>query len=89
MIPEMIDPLGQYWDQPKDIREAPMDDKTVLLTPRQLQGLHEYSTTMPSGVYPGKCWKRQEGRKWFLGWYGVDPDPKFCTNNWRQIEVVK
>jgi hypothetical protein len=88
MIPEMTEPLGRYWRQPADIRDAPIDDKTVLLTPYQFAELHNYSATMPSGVYPGKCWRRQSREGWHLGWYGVDPDPKFCTNNWRRIEVV-
>lgn len=99
-IPEMTDPLGKHWHQPADIRDAPMDDKIVLLTPRQFAELPEYSTSMPSGVYPGKCWKREEMTRdaqgymhstdiWWLGWYGESSKgPKFCSNNWRKIEVV-
>lgn len=99
MIPEMTDPLGKHWQQPRDIREAPMDDKIVLLTPRQFEGLSEYSTSEPSGVYPGKCWRRREYQRfegglaptgrWFLRWYGESEiGPGYCSNHQRQIEVV-
>ncbi len=75
-----------------------MDDKLVLLTPRQFGQLLDYSSSMPSGVYPGKCWRRAQlvrvgtewrrSGKWLLGWYGAHEDPKLCSNNWRLIEVV-
>lgn len=103
MIPAMTDPLGKHWDQPRDICDAPMDEKLVLLTPRQFDDLPEYSASMPSGVYPGKCWKRQEYKrveidgelrmeptgKWWIGWYGESSKgPGWCSNNWREIAVV-
>lgn len=90
MIPEMTDRLGRYWEQPADIRTAPMDDKSVILTPRQMAELHEYSTSMPTGVYPGKCWKRFERRpsRTLLVWYGIAEDPKLCTIEVRDILVV-
>lgn len=34
-----------------------------------LNELREYSTTTPSGVYPGKMWKAEWGGKWYLCWY--------------------
>lgn len=86
-IPVMDDPLGRYWNQPRDIRDAPMDDNHVLLTPQQFRDLHEYSSTIPSGVYPGKCWKRKE-RNWLLGWYGDETPDHQCPILFRQIEVV-
>lgn len=88
MIPEMNDPMGKYWDQPKDIQSAPMDEKTVLLNEHQMKQLCDYSASYPSGVYPGKCWKRQEISGWFLVWYGEDVNGK-CSINYREIEVVK
>lgn len=87
MIPEMTDPLGKHWDQPKDIRSAPMDEYTVLLDQRQVNQLSEYSTSYPSGVYPGKCWKRQEKEGFLLVWYG-DEDDGMCPICYRKIEVV-
>lgn len=102
MIPHMTDPLGKYWDQPHDIRDAPMDEELVLLTPAQFSKLSEYSATMPSGVYPGKCWKAEEYKRndkghfaptgrWMLRWYGDEFEEggkKFVSNNQRIIEVV-
>ncbi|TWI65193.1 hypothetical protein IP91_02600 [Pseudoduganella lurida] len=69
MIPLMTDPLGRHWQQPADIREAPMDDMHVLLTPRQIDGLLDYSRSYPSGTYDGKCWKREGEDCWYLCWY--------------------
>lgn len=75
MIPAMTDPLGRHWRQPADIREAPMDDLHVLLTPTQIAGLPEYSSSYPSGTYDGKCWKREGEDFWYLCWYQPHPTP--------------
>lgn len=89
MIPAMTDPLGRFWEQPRDIRDAPMDDETVLLTPAQFAALHEYSATFPTGVYPGKCWKRIErGPRVLLVWYGEVTAEDTCPIEFRNIEVV-
>lgn len=89
MIPAMTDPLGKYWDQPHDIRNVVMDDVYAILTPRQFNELAEYSATMPTGVYPGKCWKRVQKDSSFLVWYGECEDPKLCTINKRIILLVE
>ena len=70
MIPAMTDPLGKHWDQPKDIREAEMDDTHVILTPEQIKGLCNYDASLPSGTYSGKCWLRTNGDMTWLVWYG-------------------
>jgi hypothetical protein len=97
-IPPITDPMGKSWRQPKDIRQAPMDGKFVLLTRQQWDALPEYSTSMPSGVYPGKCWKRIERLRmregWiktteYLCWYGEHPDPTKCSNNYRLARFGK
>lgn len=75
MIPAMTDPLGRHWPQPSDIREAPMDDKHVLLTRRQIAGLPEYSSSYPSGTYDGKCWMRDNDSVRYLCWYQPHPTP--------------
>lgn len=93
MIPEMLDPLGRHWDQPGDIRSAPMDDTHVILTQAQFERLPEYSASLPSGVYPGKCWRRHNGAhdprcknpEWLFAWYGECDDPKKCSINYRKI----
>lgn len=86
-IPVMDDPLGKYWEQPENMQRVVMDETHVLLSKRQFSTLHEYSSTMPTGVYPGKCWKRQEKRNWLLCWYGEDVDGK-CSINWREVLLV-
>lgn len=93
MIPQMTDPLSKYWDQPRDIHEAPMDDDIVLLTPAQFSKLATYDTSTPSGVYPGKCWKAQEYKQrkptgvYYLRWYGPESKGE-CPILHRRIEVV-
>lgn len=83
-IPEMTDPLGRHWHQPADIRSAPMDDTHVMLTQREVDELPEYSASMPSGVYPGKCWKWCQHPKFgdamYLMWYG-----DFCDESRREV----
>lgn len=74
-IPEMTDPLGRHWNQPKDIRSAPMDGKHVILTKAQISGLSNYDRSMPSGVYSGKCWLRENGKTTWLVWYGRETGP--------------
>lgn len=96
-IPLITDPLGRSWQQPArhlieiDATHALMDQATF-------DGLAEYSASNPSGVYPGKMWKRHDGafdydflRKggkpvWMLCWYGESKiGPGYCSNNYRTI----
>lgn len=91
IIPEMTDPLGKYWEQPKDIREAEMDDTHVLLTQAQFDGLHDYSASLPTGTYDGKCWRAFGGRKdpnWHLGWFHPCDIVGQIGIGWRRIPVV-
>lgn len=88
MIPAMTDELGRYWRQPADIRDAPIDGSHVLLTRRQFDGLSDYTASLPSGVYPGKCWRRRTAVGWVLVWFGVDPKNKaVCTIESRFIRI--
>lgn len=73
VIPAMTDPLGKYWRQPADIREAPMDGTHVLLTQAQVDSLEEYDRSYPSATYDGKCWLRTNGRTTWLCWYHPHP----------------
>lgn len=88
LIPAMTHALGRHWRQPKDIRDAPMDGLTVLLTPQQLAELPEYSASIPTGAYPGKCWKRIEERRTLLCWFSENENPALVSINFRDIEVV-
>ena len=87
-IPAMTHPLSKHWRQPEDIRDAPMDDVTVLLTPRQVAELHEYSASIPTGTYEGKCWKRVEKDRTLLVWFSANENPKLLSVNFRNIEIV-
>lgn len=87
-IPVMDDPLGNYWEQPRDIRAVEMDTTHVLLTPRHIRQLCEYSRTYPSGVYPGKCWRRVESDRHLLVWYGDETPEGLCPILFREILEV-
>jgi len=65
-----------------------MDDVDVLLSERQLSELAEYTTTLPSGVYPGKCWKRKSTNGWLLCWYGEETPQHQCPIDFRHVLVV-
>lgn len=98
-IPPMTDPMGRNWDQPSpDLIEV--DDVHALMTPATLKALLEYSSSIPSGVYEGKMWKRHDGvydavflrnggkPKWLLCWYGPSADPEKCSINSREVLLV-
>ena len=84
-IPAMTDPLGRYWKQPADIRDAPMDDTHVLLNAEQFTGLSDYSATIPSGKYEGKCWKTLYHGEWYLRFYRACDDPTMLEYPHRKI----
>lgn len=97
VIPPMTHPDGQYWKQPfRD--NIIIDDKYALMSVRTFTQLLDYSGSFPSGVYPGKMWKRLDGVHnpkrtldscvWYLCWYSDDGDPGFCKNNYREILIA-
>lgn len=74
-IPPMTDPAGKYWRQP-DPATILIDNTHAVLTRQQFDELLNYSTTLPTGTYPGKMWRgyrrHVDGRLcWFLYWYGA------------------
>jgi len=79
-VPEMTDPLGAYWDQPK-LSEIEIDDNHALMSIQSLSKLYEYSNSMPSGVYVGKMWKCKTKDCWLLRWYGDCKDPGYVSNH--------
>lgn len=99
MIPAMTHPLSRHWDQPPAERVL-VDDTHALMSPETFAALAEYSTSMPSGVYEGKMWKRRDGAfeyaqrrrqeppEWLLCWYGPGEAPETCSVEWRRILVV-
>lgn len=85
MIPPMTDPLGRHWRQPSP-QEILVDDEHAVMSRSTYDELLEYSTTIPSGVYPGKMWKAVYGDRAFLRWFGiVDGRTDVCSNNQRLI----
>jgi len=73
-----------------------VDDQHAVMTRAQLAALMEYSTTTPTGVVPGKQWKRREPWKapadpvaWWLGEYFTTvADDGRCGIHWRRILLV-
>lgn len=88
-IPAMSHPLSIHWEQP-DIKNVLTDDNFALMTEEDFNKLLEYSTSIPSGVYEGKMWKRgMLGGGWMLGWYGFeDADGKSVSTNFRELLIV-
>ena len=97
-IPPITDPMGRHWEQPP-AHSILLDDTHAVMTEQTFCQLAEYSGSTPSGVYPGKMWRRHDGlfdrrckpedRRWLLCWFGEVPDnPKVCSNNFRVILVV-
>jgi len=86
-IPAMTHALGKYWDQPP-LERILVDGTHAVMDARTFDQLSEYSTTMPSGVYPGKMWKALSCGRWMLRWYGiVEGNPNVCSNN--QVEILR
>lgn len=82
-IPPITDPLGKYWRQP-DRNRIEVDETHALMTEADFESLSEYSTSIPSGVYPGKMWRRQQVDGWYLVWFGECADPSKCSINFRK-----
>ena len=102
-IPPITDPMGRNWDQPDRHRIA-VDAKHALMEEATFNALHEYSTTIPTGVYEGKMWRRHDGiaargrhgeivmkqeqGTWLLCWYGPSDEPDRCSINHRVILIA-
>ncbi len=99
-IPPITEPLGRYWEQP-DLSAILIDDEFALMSRKTFDALSEYSASRPSGVYPGKMWKRHDGAfdrnflahggkpEWLLCWYGESEiGPGYCSNHGRKIILL-
>lgn len=88
-IPEMTDPLGRHWKQPR--RDQIEIDCNHALMPRSaFDQLLEYSTTIPTGTYPGKMWKANSSSGvWVLRWYGDLIDENTIARGQREILIVE
>ncbi|KAA6347852.1 hypothetical protein EZS27_004717 [termite gut metagenome] len=86
-IPHMTDPLSRAWEQPLT-EDILLDDKHALMHQEDFDTLHEYSLTLPSGVYEGKMWKCSYEDRWLLCWYDKDDDPSKCSIKRREIILL-
>lgn len=97
-IPPITEPMGRSWRQP-DMTQVEITSEHARLTKAQFDALPEYSTSYPSGVYPGKCWKAQKAEDlgggrwrwtdtWLLRWFGECEDPTKCSNHQREIIIT-
>ncbi len=87
VIPPITEPMGKHWRQPA-VEEILLDDTHAVMTEKTLEQLGEYSTSKPSGVYPGKMWRARQRGKWWLCWYGFGETADFCSNNYREILIA-
>lgn len=95
VIPPITDPLGRHWEQPS-LDRILIDDTHAVMDKAAFWELRNYSSTIPTGVYPGKMWRAQvfltvganSPSKWVLRWFGeVEGRPDLCSNNQRDILV--
>lgn len=88
VIPEMTDPRGKHWTQP-DRQMIFIRGGVAHMTKQDFSKLSQYDTSMPSGVYPGKMWKRLEKDKFYLVWYEDKPESngKLCNIKYLPIQV--
>lgn len=88
-IPRMLAPLGKHWEQPEK-KNILIDNTHAIMCNKDFKLLPEYSTSIPTGVYEGKMWKKKvpwdrEPSKWYLVWFGFCDKPEYCSNNYREI----
>lgn len=86
-IPDMTDPLGQYWEQPSK-ENILLDETQSVMSERDFAQLYEYSTSIPAGKYVGKMWRAELSGKWFLLWYDLDADPNYLSIPHREIILI-
>ena len=66
-LPKMTDPLGKHWRQPKGLRDrVGLYGTHAAISEDDFYALPHYETSIPSGVYPGKAWRRGK----YLCWFG-------------------
>jgi hypothetical protein len=82
------------WSQP-DRKDICVSDDTALMSLKDYKLLLEYSSTIPTGAYPGKMWRcvdrdhLNDGQVFqeYLCWYGyVDGDT--CSINSRKLIIM-
>lgn len=87
-LPQMTHPLSRAWDQPSPDRMAIYND-IAIMDRSTLECLHNYSASIPTGVYEGKAWRCAVSDGWQLCWYGPSSDPDRCSINRRPIRLIR
>lgn len=86
-IPKMIHKWGKYWQQPNS-KDIVIDDDYALMSRNDFDKLLEYSASFPTGVYPGKMFKRMPSNGlYLLVWFSEGEDRNYCNNNYREILI--
>jgi hypothetical protein len=85
-IPRITNGLvGPAWRQP-DRNLITVTDTHAVMKKEVFESLAEYSRSYPSGVYPGKMWRRMEPDSRLLCWYDLtSDDPTRCTVHFRPV----
>jgi hypothetical protein len=89
VIPPITDPLGSSWVQPAR-SELQIDNEDVRMSQKAFDKLLEYSTSIPSGKYPGKMWKLNRPLRsdiWYLSWYSESSEPGMLDIHYRKIVI--
>lgn len=87
-IPKITDKLGDTWVQPSHSEIKFSSDGYAVITQDGVDQLVEYSTSIPSGVYAGKMWKRKDrfSDDEYLCWFQNSPsEPYCCEVKYRKI----
>lgn len=87
----MTHPLSIYWDQP-EVDNILIDSDCAMISEDDFKKLHEYSTSIPTGMYEGKMWKSKvvikDEEMWYLCWYENDMIPERVHINSRKLVVI-
>lgn len=86
MIPEIAAGYGRGWSQP-DRSEITVEHVNATMPAETFDKLADYSFSRPTGLYPGKMWKEQHGRKWLLRWVTAADDLQCVDIHWAFIVV--
>lgn len=101
-IPRMCSKLGRYWAQPSCDRIL-VDDTHAVMDRQTWAELCEYNTSLPTGAYEGKMWKRlelpeepEEEAAVILGsdptrlicWYGPSEEVGYVSVNYRRVLLI-
>lgn len=86
LIPVMTHKLSSGWDQPST-EKILVDDESAVMDNKTFEQLKNYSTSIPSGVYEGKMWRRLIGIDWYLCWYCQSDRPSMCAVDKRKIII--